>query len=57
MSGKQVSHISREEAEPKIEVESSLPVLIRGIHHIYWERTTQMEVDPRLEWEESSIIT
>lgn len=28
-------HISREEAEPKIEVESCLFVSIRGINHIY----------------------
>lgn len=51
-----VSHISREEAGPKIEVESRLSELIGGINHIYWERTTQMEVDPRLGWEEPHNI-
>lgn len=40
-----ISHISREEAGLKTEVEYSLPVLIGQTNHIYWERIAQMEVD------------
>jgi hypothetical protein len=40
-----ISHISREEAGLKIEVEYSLPGLIGRMNHIYWDRTVQMEVD------------
>ena len=41
---------------PKIEVESSLSGSIGGINHTYWERTTQIEVDSRLGWEEPNNI-
>lgn len=51
-----VSHISRDEAGPKLEAESHCSVSTGGINHIYWERTTQMEVDPRWRWEEPHNI-
>lgn len=56
--GASVSHISREEAWPNTEVESYLSVSTGAVNHIYWERTTQMKMDPRGGWEEPhNIIT